>query len=236
MAETDFNLESLAAYLHLTPSQVTRLADRGRIPGRKVGGSWRFSGREIHHWLEERIGLFDEEHLDHVEGVLERSAKGLDESPISIPDLMPIEVIAQPLQARTRGGVINSMAELAAETGLLWDASKMAEAVRAREDMQPTAFEGGFALLHPRRPMPDVLGDAVLALGVTSTGIPFGGSGGAMTDVFFLVASVDDRGHLRTLARLSRLITGSTLLKDIRGAADASAIRELIVARDEEVD
>ena len=82
----------------------------------------------------------------------------------------------------------------------------MIEAIRSREDMYPTAMEGGVALLHPRRPMPTILAQPFLALGVTATGIPFGGERGGLTDVFFLICSVEDRGHLRTLARLARVI------------------------------
>ena len=36
MSADDFDIDSLAAYLHLTPQQVARLADRGKLPGRKV--------------------------------------------------------------------------------------------------------------------------------------------------------------------------------------------------------
>ena len=57
MPQSDFTIESLAAHLHLTPQQVSRLADRNKLPGRKVGGKWRFSRADIHHWLERRIGL-----------------------------------------------------------------------------------------------------------------------------------------------------------------------------------
>ena len=70
----DFDLDSLACYLHLTPQQVERLAERERVPGRKVAGKWRFSQAQIHHWLEDRIGLLDEGELDQVDGVLERAA------------------------------------------------------------------------------------------------------------------------------------------------------------------
>ena len=59
-----------------------------------------------------------------------------------------------------------------------------------------------------------------------------GGSRGSLTDVFFLICSTDDRGHLRVLARLSRLISDVTLLNAIRTAQDASAVRELIVDRE----
>src|SRR5690606_12943820 len=57
MAEEDFNIETLADYLHLEANQVSRLAERGKLPGRRIGGAWRFSRAEIHHWLENRIGL-----------------------------------------------------------------------------------------------------------------------------------------------------------------------------------
>ena len=74
MPYSDFDLPGLARYLHLTPQQVAKLADRGHLPGRKVGGEWKFSKADIHHWLERRIGLSDEEELLEVEGVLSGSA------------------------------------------------------------------------------------------------------------------------------------------------------------------
>ena len=55
MSDDDFDIESLAAYLHLATTQVAKLADRGKLPGRRIGGTWRFSRAEVHHWLEERI-------------------------------------------------------------------------------------------------------------------------------------------------------------------------------------
>ncbi len=205
MSHDDFDIDSLAAYLHLMPQQVVRLADRGKLPGRKVGGQWRFSHAEMHHWLEERIGLSDEEELLHFEGVLEK-AHGPAPPEIVIAQMLPVEAIAIPLPARTRNSVFQAMVEKASATGWLWDPERMVEVIRTREEMFPTALDNGVALLHPRRPMSSILGQAFLALGRTSTGIPFGAGHGALTDIFFLICSVDDRGHLRTLARLSRIL------------------------------
>jgi len=229
MAPGDFDIDSLAAYLHLTPQKVARLADRGKLPGRKVADQWRFSQAEIHHWLEERIGVADEVDLVEVEGVLEQSAGPEQDDEIVIADLLAPQAIAVPLRAKTRNSVITAMVELAAGTGWLWDPETMAEAVRAREDLYPTALDNGVALLHPRRPMPSILGQALLALGCTSTGIPFGKGRGGLTDVFFLICSIDDRGHLRTLARLSRVIASPGFLDQLREASDAAAAHQLIV-------
>lgn len=227
MALDDFDIDSLAIYLHLAPQQVMRLADRGKIPGRKVGGGWRFSRAEIHHWLEERIGVSDEGGLVEVEEVLERSG-GVRRETIVIADLVLPKAVAVPLEAKTRDSVIRAMVELAARTGFLWDPDKMAEAVRAREDLYPTALDNGVALLHPRRPMSNILGQPLLALGCTSTGIPFGRGRGGLTDVFFLICSVDDSEHLRTLARLSRVIAWPDFLDELRKAPDAQTALRLI--------
>jgi PTS system nitrogen regulatory IIA component len=231
MAQDDFDIDRLAAYLHMMPAAVVKLVERGKLPGRRVGGEWRFSASEIHHWLEERIGLSDDEGLVKMEGTLDRAAGSAGIEEISIADLLRPEAMEVPLDARTRGSVIVKMTELAARTHLLWDPEKMAEAVRAREEMHSTALDNGVALLHPRRPMPAVLADSVVALGITPGGIPFG-SGGSLTDIFFLICSTTDHQHLRTLARLSRVINDQDFLAAMRTADDAVTLHRLIRERE----
>jgi nitrogen PTS system EIIA component len=224
----DFDVNTLAQYLHLAPQQVAKLAERGKLPGRKVAGEWRFAKPDIHYWFEQRIGLSDELELLEVEAVLQRSAPPENQHDICIAEMLPIEAIAVPLCARTRNSVIDSMVELAAQTGWLWDTKAMAEAVKTREDIHTTALENGVALLHPRRPMTKILSQSFLALGCTTAGIPFGG-GVPMTDVFFLICSMEDRGHLLALARLSRLLTSPGFLNGLHQASSAAEAHQLIV-------
>ncbi len=225
MADNDFDIEGLARYLHITPQQVERLALRDRIPARRVGGKWRFSPAEIHHWMEERMGLLEDSELQHVEGALAR-ADNLQAGETYIADILHPETIRIGLKGRTKNSVINEMCQLAAATGVLWDAEAMADAVRAREQLQSTAMDTGVALLHPRRPLANILAEPVLAVGLAPQGIPFGGSS-RLTDVFLLICSCDDRSHLRTLARLSRLICDDQFLPDVRHADDAQTVYEL---------
>ena len=234
MASRDFDVDSLAAYLHLSPQQVARMADRGKLPGRKISGQWRFAEAEVHHWLEDRIGLSDEGELVQMENVLDRR-RGEQAEVVSLAKMLPLDAIAVPLQARTRGSVIGEMAQLAARTGLLWDPERMAEAVRERESLHPTALDIGVALLHPRRPMPNILAEPFLTLGRTYQGVPFGGVRGGLTDLFFLILSTDDRGHLRTLARLSRLLGDSTTLDGLRCCENPASTRDWIALREAEL-
>jgi nitrogen PTS system EIIA component len=228
MADDDFDIERLAAYLHLDPVQVAKLADRGRMPGRKVGGQWRFSPATIHHWLEERMGLSTDDELKQMETALHSPPGGIVEDQVSLSEMLPLEAIAVPLDARTRQSVIGSMCDLAAQTHWLWDVPKMSEAVRIREDLCPTALDNGAALLHPRRPLPAILDRPFLALGRTARGIPFGGAKDTLTDIFFLILSIEDRGHLKVLARLSRLLADATFLAELRQAEDAWSAHELV--------
>src|SRR4051795_3078782 len=231
MSQEDFDIERLAAYLHMMPAAIAKLAERGKLPGRRIAGEWRFSAAEIHHWLEERIGLSDEEALMQMEGALERASIETDVEQISISELLRPEAIEIPLDARTRGSVIVRMAEIAARTHLLWDPAKMAEAVRAREDMYSTALDNGVALLHPRRPMPSILAEAVLALGISPGGIAFA-TGGRLTDIFFLICSTSDHEHLRILARLSRVINDQDFLAAMRAAHNPTALHQLVKQRE----
>jgi len=228
MPHRDFDVASLARYLHLTPLQVLRLAERGKLPGRKVAGQWRFPRAEVHHWLEDRIGAAeDDAQLAQLENVVCQPAAGPSETSFtSLTELMPLEAIAIPLKAKTRNSVVSAMVDLAVQTGWLWDKQTMVEAILAREAMYPTALENGVALLHPRRPLGSILSQPLVCLGITSSGVPFGGS--SLTDVFFLICSVDDPGHLRILTRLSRVITLEGVLESLRSAGDAPTARSVI--------
>jgi PTS system nitrogen regulatory IIA component len=231
MADDDFDIAALAAYLHMMPAQVSRLVERGQLPGRRVGGVWRFSRPEVSQWLEQRIGLSDDGELATMEANLERADR-TGAGDVRLAELLPLDAVAIPLAARTRASVIAAMCQLAAETGMLWDSAKMADAVTARESMAPTALDNGVALLHPRRPQSSILAQAVVALGVTSQGIPFGDQRGGLTDVFFLLAATSDHEHLRILARVSRIVNDAQWLAQLREASDARAARQLVLDRD----
>jgi len=229
MPHTSLNQQQLSRYLHLSDAQIRKLIDKGAIPSRRVNGELVFARDDVHRWLEQRIGISDENELVQVEEAFTKSVPpGTVENEVSLVSLIPDGAIALPLNAKTKDSVIRSMVQTAAATGLLWDTGLMAEAVKAREELHSTALDNGVALLHPRRPMPNLLGDTFLTLGIVPSGVPFGGASG-WTDVFFLICSMDDRIHLRVLTRLSRVLTHPDFLKRLRKSANESEIRELIV-------
>jgi excisionase family DNA binding protein len=52
MSDEILTLKELAKYLKLTEKTAYRLASEGKLPGFKVGGSWRFKLVDIETWIE----------------------------------------------------------------------------------------------------------------------------------------------------------------------------------------
>ena len=53
--ETDImTIKEVAEYLKVKEKTAYKLVAEGKIPGFKVGGSWRFKKSEIEKWIEER--------------------------------------------------------------------------------------------------------------------------------------------------------------------------------------
>ncbi|TXS90879.1 helix-turn-helix domain-containing protein [Parahaliea maris] len=54
MSEQILTLKEVAAYLKLAEKTAYRLAADGKLPGFKVGGSWRFKETDLERWIEEQ--------------------------------------------------------------------------------------------------------------------------------------------------------------------------------------
>lgn len=49
-------LKEVAAYLRLAEKTAYRLASEGKLPGFKVGGSWRFKQEDLAAWIDKQKG------------------------------------------------------------------------------------------------------------------------------------------------------------------------------------
>lgn len=54
MTDEILTLKEVAQYLKLAEKTAYRLAAEGKLPGFKVGGSWRFKREEIEKWIAEQ--------------------------------------------------------------------------------------------------------------------------------------------------------------------------------------
>jgi len=54
MADEIMTLKEVAEYLKLAEKTAYRLVAEGKLPGFKVGGSWRFKTEDIDLWIEQQ--------------------------------------------------------------------------------------------------------------------------------------------------------------------------------------
>jgi excisionase family DNA binding protein len=52
MSDEIMTINDIASYLKITEKTAYRLVSEGKIPGFKVGGSWRFNRIEIQDWAK----------------------------------------------------------------------------------------------------------------------------------------------------------------------------------------
>jgi PTS system nitrogen regulatory IIA component len=220
MSVKSFDLAGLAEYLNRDARELEKLAAQGKLPGRRVAGRWRFERQDIDDWLERRLADCSDSELKDVERSLEGAAASSAEPGAIVSLLVSPETIEIPLAARTAPGVLQRLVEVANRTWQVYSPEEVLVAVRNRESLGTTALPGGVAIPHPRRPMPHAFGESIIAFGRTSTGIPFGGNRGQLTDLFFLVLCRDSQTHLHVLARLSRMFQREGCLSGLRESAD----------------
>ena len=213
------NLKDLASYLRQDNRQLERMASRGKIPGRRVSGRWRFERAEILHWIETRLQTLTESELTALEssGELQTSA----DTELLVTPLLSIETIAVPLLGKTKGSVLRELVRTAERSGKLYQTDLIQDAVLVREQLCSTGLDCGAAIPHWRRPLPKTLSKSLIAYGRSTAGIPFGAPSGCLTDIFFLVLCRDDRAHLHVIARLARLLQNPQVLDSLRGSVDA---------------
>ena len=213
--------------------RVERMAQRGEIPCQKVGGQFRFNRAQITEWLQQQMGGMSHDHLAQVDAGMTAHRETEEDEPIITP-MLRLEAVTTSLGSRTKGSTLRELVSLAATTGRVYDERALLQAVQHREELCSTAMEGGIAIPHPRRPLPDTIAEPILVVAKTQ-GIAFGAPDGKLTQLFFLTASQDDRHHLHILARLCRMLHDEKFVARLEEAETPAEIMELMTNRESEV-
>ena len=97
MGNEVMDLEQLASYLQRDARELNKMANRGHLPGQKIGGQWRFASAEINHWIETQMHAYTEQELTALETAGSRNA---DREPL-ISVLLSEASIGVPLRGST---------------------------------------------------------------------------------------------------------------------------------------
>jgi PTS system nitrogen regulatory IIA component len=210
MPQSQLELDEVAATLHITQQEVARMAEQKILPAQRIKNRWVFRAGEIWNWMHANLRT-----------LTERATKKTDDISddlIVSNALNPVGVSLQSA-AKTKASILRELAELAGAMDGTIDVKHLREALQDREGQGSTALEGGIAVPHPARVV--YAQGPIIAAANTVQGVPFGGSRGGLTDMFFLVCCPTQKDHLLHLGRLCRLLRDEDLRKALRAAGDA---------------
>jgi len=217
-ADRLMTVRQLAAYLNLNERTVLKLVSEGELPGVKIGNQWRFRKAMLDAWLD-----------DQMLGVTPRSVDVSRGAPaarrmLNLASCFQPSHIIPDLEANTKTGVIEELANLASRLNLVRDKTWFVGALIERENIMPSATGNGLAFLHTLNRHPDHIVKPFMILGRSRGGVDFDALDGKPTHLFFVLGLKYHELHLPWLAKLPQMCSRPETLRTLMAAVSADSI------------
>lgn len=151
---------------------------------------------------------------------------------MNIVDLLSPEAITAELAATSKNEALAELTDaiLRVEDGL--DRDEVIAVLQERERLGSTGIGEGVAIPHGKLKNIDKL---LISFGRSRAGIDFDSMDGRPAHLFFLLVAPEESVgiHLKTLARISKLLKNTDVRRRLQDAGDAEEIYQ-IIAREEE--
>jgi excisionase family DNA binding protein len=208
----------VADYLNVNERTVIKLVSEGALPGVKIGNQWRFRKAMLNAWLDDQLlGVVPK----HVE--LENRNRAPRRMLGLASCFQPSHIVAQ-MEAATKIGVMEELADLANRLGLVRDKNWFVGALIERENIMPSAVGNGVAFLHTMNRHPEQVVRPFMVLGRSRAGVDFDSLDGNPTHLFFVLGLKFHELHLPWLAKLAQLFGRREATAELIAAPSAEAI------------
>lgn len=152
---------------------------------------------------------------------------------MKITDLLTKETMILALQAKTKGEVIDELAEKLAEAGAVSDVEAFKQAIWAREKQSTTGVGDGIAIPHAKTA---AVKRPAVAFGRSAEGIDYESLDGKPSHLFFMIAAPEggEQTHLEALARLSSMLMDASFRAQLETASSEEEIVRLFAEKESE--
>ncbi|MGP1347872.1 MAG: PTS sugar transporter subunit IIA [Phycisphaerales bacterium] len=146
---------------------------------------------------------------------------------MNLLDIVTLDTIRVPLQAREKRAAIDELVDVLAAAGKVEDAPGLKTAVWTRESTRSTGIGHALAIPHGKS---EGVADLAMAIGKPSEPIDFNAVDGQPVRLVVMLASPMDRtaDHIQALARISRLMSSEDFRTKVYNAESAERIYELL--------
>jgi len=202
-------IEEVAAYLRVSERTVYDWAQKGDLPGGKLGTTWRFKREDVENWVDSRISKKSSQ-------AIPSGSKG--GKALLLPDRVMV------MESADKDAVLTKLVDALATSPLVKNRDGLLKGILAREELMSTGIGFGVGVPHVRI---DSVSDLVMAVAVCKKPI----SSYASLDnkpvhiVCMLAARPDQHAkYIRTLSAVSSCLKDAETRKKIIASDDPAFI------------
>ena len=144
-----------------------------------------------------------------------------------LSDLLSHDRVLVPLRGRTKEAAMRELVAAALPGAAAGTVDSVMHALRAREEVLSTGIGEGVAIPHAKT---GLVGDLLMAAGVSEEPVDFDALDGRPVDLFFMLLGPESAAgaHVKALGRISRVLRRPGLRESLRSAPDAAAFLRII--------
>ncbi len=205
-------IEEVAAYIRVSERTVYDWAQKGELPGGKLGTTWRFKRDDIEKWVNDQLS--------------KSPRKSLPAATSSFV-LTPERIVL--LDHSSKEEVLTKLVDLLAETPFVKNRDELLKGIFAREELMSTGIGFGVGVPHVRI---DSVSDLVMTVAVCKNPVADYASLDEMpVQIICMLAARSDQHtkYIRTLSSISSRLKDSEVRKKIIASDDPSAICKLLI-------
>ena len=149
----------------------------------------------------------------------------------TIKELLQADLVIDEITATDKPGVLVELAGLLKEKGRIEDTGELIRILTERESLGSTGIGDGVAIPHGKM---ERINEMIVAFGRSSRGFDFQSLDQRPAHLFFLLVTPADKPgeHLKTLARVSRILKNPVLRHELQHAPSRRELQRLICDED----
>jgi len=208
-------IEEVAEYLRVSERTVYDWAQKGDLPGGKLGTTWRFKREDVENWVNSRLSAAP---------ATKTATKGGATSSILSPERVVV------LEEADKATVLRRLVDLLAETPFVRSRDKLLKGILDREKLMSTGIGFGIGVPHVRI---DSVTDLVMAVAICKKPIDdYTSLDNQPVQIVCMLAARTDQHtkYIRTLSAVSNRLKDPAVREQIIGSDDPDFIHSQLTA------
>ena len=207
-------IEEVATYLRVSERTVYDWAQKGDLPGGKLGTTWRFKRDDVENWVNSRLSSKPSKSA---------SSKGVTSSSTLTAERVVL------LDEADKDTVLRRLVDLLAESPFVRNRDELLKGIFAREELMSTGIGFGVGVPHVRI---DSVSDLVMAVAVCKTPISdYSSLDNQPVQIVCMLAARSDQHtkYIRTLSAVSGRLKDAEVRKAIIESDDPAFIHSQLI-------